>query len=138
MLISLRGSTASWVQKLLCVDAVSGGEPKRNLTILCLLRPVIIALEASTEGLSLDRVVLSLESVVEFVSKATQILGFDHSVNVVRLKLRLSVSVVFREVLFIVHKAWVNLNLTGLHMSEFPVFLDVGWCPRVARLLVRE
>ena len=138
MLIRLRGSTTSWEQNLLCISDVLGGHAKCNLTVLGLLRPVIVALVASAEGLSLYRVVLAFERIVEFVSEATHILRLNHNVNMVGSELRLSVGVVFGDVLFIIHQTRVHLNLARLHMGEFSVFLDVWWRARVARLFIRE
>lgn len=138
MLVGLGGGTTSREQYPLGISDVLGRHAKGNLTVLSLLRPVIVTLVASTEWLSLNRVVLALKCIVEFVSEATQILRLNHNVNVVRPELWLSVGMVLRNILFIVHEARVHLNLTRLHMCKFSVLLDVGWRARVARLLMRE
>ena len=138
VLVGFGGGTTGREQNPLGIGDVLGRHAKGNLTVLSLLRPVIVALVASAEWLSLYRVVLALKRIVEFVGEATQILRLNHNVNVVRPELRLSVGMVLRNVLFIVHEARVHLNLARLHMGEFSVLLDVGWRSRVARLFMRE
>jgi hypothetical protein len=104
----------------------------------CLLRPVVVTSVALTKGFSLNRVVLALKSIVEFVSETTEVLSLNHNVDVIGAVLGLTVSVILGQILFVTNQTRVNLNLTRLHMGEFSKLSDVIRGTGVARLLVRE
>jgi len=80
------------------------------LAILSLVRPVVASGVSLSEGLSLLGGILVLFDVVEFVSKATQVLGLDNVLHVVRHISALAVAVGGREFALII--------------SQSPVFLD--------------
>ena len=98
------------VNHVLGILETCGGNTKSNLAILSLVRPVVASGVSLSEGLSLLGGILVLFDVVEFVSKATQVLGLDNVLHVVRHISALAVAVGGREFALII--------------SQSPVFLD--------------
>lgn len=131
-------SAASREQDVLGLDAVLGGETKSSLAVFSSLRPLVIPGVAFAEGLSLDRVVLALHGVVEFVSETRKVLGLDYLSNVVTHVLGFAVGVILGQVLFVFLHAGVHLDQAWLNVRELAVLADVRRSARVAWLLVRE
>lgn len=123
------------VKDIFGIQTVASWHAEGMVWLLRLLRPVVASLIAHTEGLANGRCVLTLLSIVELISESIQILSLDHLADLLRLQCLAAIGMLFGEVRLALLKAWMNHDLTGIHIVDLPVLLSVGRRSKVASTL---
>lgn len=105
------------IKHLLGVLESRGWDTESNVSLICLLRPLVIALVALAEGFPQVRLILHLLDIIELVSQTLQILSRQNSSHTLTRVCLLAIDIARWKLGFIIRQAIMFLNFTRLiHM----------------------